>query len=272
MYFFSEEGTFNGVPVIFDLSDKDEVLKSTWMDWHGYEIRGSQSGTLSMSRLDRAMGNPFLHTDNIRSFSKDVNAWHHFDITYDGMGRFLVYVDNELCLDQIDTTVMSFNCFGFFMQAGTVIDNVIVRDDLIVPSIAVSTNSLKVVVEDSVGKAVSGVSITSAKQPVGQSVLSGVTQSEGYVQFTGIAVGEYSFNVSKTGYTPTSIMGEVAAGGNNTAKVRLQIVSTQPSQSTGGVPGFPIISVFIGFLLFVILVGLRARFWSVKISNCCALA
>ena len=144
--FFSEEGTFNGVPVIFDLSDKDEVLKSTWMEWHGYEIRGSQSGTLSMSRLDRAMGNPFLHTNNTHSFSKTVNVWHHFDITYDGMGSFLVYVDNELCLNQTDTTVMSFNCFGFFMQAGTVIDNVVVRDDVIVPSKVVSTNSLKVFV------------------------------------------------------------------------------------------------------------------------------
>ena len=248
--YFNEGGTFNGIPVIFNLVDKDEVTKAEWMQWHGYEIRGSETGSLGMTRMDRANGNPTLYGNYTRSFKATVNSWHHFDITYNAKGRFMVYVDNELCLDLTDTKVTNFEYIGFWLQFGSEIDNVVVSDEVIVPSSSAKlTTSLKVTVKDSGGKALSGVTVSSTKQPSGQTVLSGLTEADGAITFTDLAVGDYTLQVSKSGYVSGSAQRLVSSGTNEISTV-IQVQSVQPTQtSSGGVPGFPLYSVILGVLV-----------------------
>ena len=251
--YYNKGGVFNGVPVIFDFVDKDEITKAEWMQWHGYEIRGSESGTLSMSRMDRAMGNPTLYGNYTNSFKATMDQWHHFDITYNGIGRFMIYVDNQLCLDLIDTRMTNFEYIGFWLQPGPAIDNVVVSDEILVPSSSVKpTTSLKVTVKDSGGKALSGVKVSSTKQPSGQTVLSGLTEADGAIIFTDLAVGDYTLQLSKSGYVSGSTQGPVSSGTNEISTV-LQVQSAPPTPtSSGGVPGFPLYSVILGVLVCVL--------------------
>lgn len=252
--YFKEGGTFNGIPVIFNLVDKDEVTKADWMAWHGYELRGSETGSLGMTRMDRANGNPTLYGNYTHSFNPTTNSWLHFDITYNGKGRFMVYVDNVLCLDLTDTTVTNFEYIGFWLQSGSELDNIVVNDEVIVPSSsAKSTTSLKVTVKDSSGNVLPGVAVSSSKQPSGQTMLSGLTQADGTITFTDLAVGDYTLQVSKSGYVSGSTQGTVSSGVKTEVSTILQVQSASPTQtSSGGVPGFPLFSVILGVLACVL--------------------
>jgi hypothetical protein len=259
--YYNEGGTFNGIPVIFNFVDKDEVTKANWMEWHGYEIRGSESGSVGMTRMDRANGNPQLYGNYTHSFDPSVNSWHHFDITYNGKGRFMVYVDNELCLDLTDTKMTDFDYIGFWLQPGPAIDNVVVSDEIIIPSSsAKSTSSMRVTVKDSSGKALSSVAVSSTKQPGGQTALSGVTEADGSIKFTDLTVGDYTLQVVKSGYVPGSALGTVSLGAMTEISTILQVQSAQPTQTTsGGVPGFPVFSVGLGLLICALWLGLTHR-------------
>jgi len=104
---------------------------------------------------------------------------------------------------------------------------------------------LKIIVKESSGAIISGVSVSSTSQPGGQSALSGTSASDGSVTFTGLAVGNYTLQVSKSGYVSSSVKGAVKAGAQTDLSATLQ---TQPS---GGIPGFPFESLSLGLALVI---------------------
>jgi len=95
--------------------------------------------------------------------------------------------------------------------------------------------------------AVSGVSVSFSSQPSGQSALSGTSANDGSVTFTGLAVGNYTLQVSKRSYVSGSAKGVVKAGSQT------ELTSTLQAQPSGGIPGFPIVSINVGVLLSVAL-------------------
>jgi len=67
------------------------------------------------------------------------------------------------------------------------------------------------------------------------------------VTFTGLAVGNYTLQVSKRSYVSGSAKGVVKAGSQT------ELTSTLQAQPSGGIPGFPIVSINVGVLLSVAL-------------------
>ena len=55
-------------------------------------------------------------------------------------------------------------------------------------------------IEDYDGNPLSNATVSSTTQPTGVSMLVGRTNSTGYVTFTNVTVGQYSFNITKDGY------------------------------------------------------------------------
>lgn len=64
-------------------------------------------------------------------------------------------------------------------------------------------STIRFLVEDSNGSPLSGVEVASTSQPAGESALSGVTNSTGYVVFQNAPAGSYSFSIKKKGYDST---------------------------------------------------------------------
>jgi protocatechuate 3,4-dioxygenase beta subunit len=95
----------------------------------------------------------------------------------------------------------------------------------------VTTGGILVAVTDSSGTPVVGATVSSTSTPSGQSALTGVSGSDGFVKFTGIAAGSYTFSASKTGYATTSGTMMVVAG----TDVNLSIALQTQSASTGGI-------------------------------------
>ncbi len=174
-------------------------------------------------------------------FEPPQDEWTHIDVTRDSNGRWCLYVNSILEMDIVDNKISEFGYFGFWAQAGPAIDNVIVSDTIYFPP-----GSLRVTVKDSSGKALSGTSVTSNKQPSGQSTLSGTTTTDGTITFTGLAVGNYTLQVSKSGYVSGSTQGTVASG------ARTETTTTLQAQPSGGIPGFPYESIIVGVVLCII--------------------
>ncbi len=63
-----------------------------------------------------------------------------------------------------------------------------------------STGTVQMRIEDYDGNPLSNATVSSTTQPTGMSTLAGTTNSTGYVTFTNVTVGQYSFNISKDGY------------------------------------------------------------------------
>lgn len=107
--------------------------------------------------------------------------------------------------------------------------------------------SLKIVVKDKEGVALSGVSVSSTSQPSGQSGLSGVTGADGSIMFSGVIPGDYVVKASKSGYESDSGQGTVASEITKTVNVAL-------NASGGGIPGFSFEIIACGvFIAFIIL-------------------
>jgi hypothetical protein len=88
--------------------------------------------------------------------------------------------------------------------------------------------------------------VSSSKQPSGQTALSGITGADGSVTFTGLAVGNYTLQVSKSGYVSGSAQGAVASG------AKTELGSTLQAQPQSGIPGFPYEAIIIGVLICII--------------------
>ena len=75
-----------------------------------------------------------------------------------------------------------------------------------------SPGTIQIRVEDYEGNPLSNATIFSTIQPVGAQNLTGATNSTGYITFTNVTAGQYSFNISKDGYesliTPINFKGE----------------------------------------------------------------
>jgi N-acetylneuraminic acid mutarotase len=112
---------------------------------------------------------------------------------------------------------------------------------------------MRVSVKDSDGNMLSEVSVSSTKQPSGQAVIRGVTGADGALTFTGLAVGNYTLQVSKSGYISGAAQGAVASGATT------ELCSTLQAQPSSGIPGFPVESLVIGVLLNATLLWLYTR-------------
>jgi hypothetical protein len=63
-----------------------------------------------------------------------------------------------------------------------------------------NTGNVQIRIEDYDGNPLSNATVSSTTQPTGTNMLAGKTNSTGYVTFTNITVGQYSFNISKDGF------------------------------------------------------------------------
>jgi hypothetical protein len=231
--YFNPGGAIAAGTGIIDFLDKP-IFKLPF-DWNGYEIVIGDMGSVKISRIEDGT---YIDLYPRNSFKAKSGTWTHIDVTRDSNGHWRLYANGTLAMDIVDKKISDFDYFGFIMQPGPAIDNLVVSDTIYVPP-----GSMKVTVKDSTGNALSGVAVFSTKQLSGQTVLSGVTSADSTVSFTGVAVGNYTFQVSKSGYVSSSAQGSVASGAKTELSTTLQ---TQPSS---GIPGFPIASVVVGVLL-----------------------
>ena len=67
-----------------------------------------------------------------------------------------------------------------------------------------SPGTIQIRIEDYDGNPLSNATILSTIQPAGAQNLTGVTNSTGYITFTNLTAGQYSFNISKDGYESMS--------------------------------------------------------------------
>jgi uncharacterized surface anchored protein len=231
--YFNPGGAIAAGTGIIDFLDKP-IFKLPF-DWNGYEIVIGDTGSVKLSRIEDGT---YIDLYPRNSFKAKSGTWTHIDVTRDTNGHWYLYANGTLAMDIVDKKISDFSYFGFIMQPGPVIDNVVVSDTIYIPP-----GSLKVTVKDSSGNALTGAAVSSSKQPSGQTALSGTTATDGTVTFTGLAVGNYTLLVSKNGYVSGSAQGAVASGAKTEASTTLQ---AQPA--SGGIPGFPIASVVIGVL------------------------
>lgn len=63
-----------------------------------------------------------------------------------------------------------------------------------------NTGNVQIRIEDYDGNPLSNATVSSTTQPTGTNMLVGKTNSTGYVTFTNITVGQYSFNITKDGF------------------------------------------------------------------------
>ncbi len=90
---------------------------------------------------------------------------------------------------------------------------------------ASANGNLKIITKDSTGNMIIGVVVSSTAQPSGQQALSGTTQTDGSITFTGVKPGSYTLQAVKTGYSTTTGTQDVVAGSTATITITLQASS-----------------------------------------------
>ena len=115
-----------------------------------------------------------------------------------------------------------------------------------------SWGSIKITIRDSSGNLVQGAAVSSTSTPGGQATLTGDTGSDGVITFNDVSPGSYTVRASKSGYTTQIVTVAVMAGETQDTSVTLQAEST-------GIPGYPLESVLVGFLVVVGAILLLAR-------------
>ncbi|MCX6654048.1 MAG: carboxypeptidase regulatory-like domain-containing protein, partial [Candidatus Bathyarchaeota archaeon] len=231
--YFNKEGNMNGIAALVDLIDKP-VMELPF-DWNGYGISITETGGVGFWQIIDGCHNELQPRGN---FNPHPGTWTHIDVTHDSDGRWRLYANGTLANEIVDKKLLDFSYFGLWLCPGPAIDNVVISDTIYVPP-----GSLKLTVKDSGGNALTGATVSSSKQPSGQTALSGVTAADGTVTFTSVAIGDYTLQVSKSGYVSGSSQGSVASG------AKIELSSTLQAQPSSGIPGFPIASVVIGVLL-----------------------
>ena len=93
----------------------------------------------------------------------------------------------------------------------------------------VTTGGINVKVIDVNGGPIVGASVSSTSTPSGQSTLTGVTESDGSMAFTGVSPGSYNFDANVPGYVKNSGTVSVTAGSTVDLSITLQV------QPTGGI-------------------------------------
>jgi hypothetical protein len=115
-------------------------------------------------------------------------------------------------------------------------------------------SSLKVIVRNDNGGLVPGADVVSTEQPNGQVALSSTTDSDGVVIFMDIVPGDYTLQISKSGYTVLSSGGYVVEGETTIAEFVLEAQAAEESgETSGGIPGFQLEIIFIGVILVAVI-------------------
>ena len=115
------------------------------------------------------------------------------------------------------------------------------------------TGNVNLTIKDNLGNPVSGATVTSNIQPDGQNSLTGTSKSDGTLTFPNIVPGTYTFMASKSGFKTRSESLTATLGETSIRTIILE-PETQPQpqpQPSGGIPGYPIESIFIGILLTI---------------------
>ena len=103
---------------------------------------------------------------------------------------------------------------------------------------------LNIYVKDADGNPIADATVVSTAQPSGQAPISGTTDANGLVVFTGILKGSYTIKASKTGYEDKTGTVTVIAGQATTDTVT-------PSKLAEA-PGFPLMWIAIAIILIVV--------------------
>jgi len=103
---------------------------------------------------------------------------------------------------------------------------------------------LNIYVKDADGNPIADATVDSTAQPSGQAALSGTTDANGLVVFTGILKGSYTIKASKTGYEDKTGTVTLIAGQATTDTVTLSKLAEAP--------GFPLIWIAIAVILIAV--------------------
>ena len=117
----------------------------------------------------------------------------------------------------------------------------------------VSLSTLKIHVVDEQGNPVESANVRSTVQPADQPSLSGMTEGDGRIIFPGISYGNYTFEVSKTGYQTVSI------GESFESNVKVEVTVTLSVNPD--VPLNPVPSGIPGYAYFLLGVGVFGVGW-----------
>lgn len=143
-------------------------------------------------------------------------------------------------------------------------------------SVLSATGHLKVEVKDKSGNPISGATLTSTSQPSGQTPCMTLSDIEGIFTLSDLKRGSYSFEATCNGYEDQSISTTIIAGEISELIITLEKTQgqTQTQQPTSpsttesidnnkraqtGIPGFPAVSVIIGFIFVILLLSSNAR-------------
>ncbi len=83
------------------------------------------------------------------------------------------------------------------------------------------TGSLRIYVKEADGKPIAEASVTSTSKPSGASSLNAMTNTEGFVHFSSVKTGTYTFEISKGGYETKTVQIEVKPDQTTTEEVYL---------------------------------------------------
>ena len=89
-------------------------------------------------------------------------------------------------------------------------------------------NALIIYVGDLNNKPLEGVTVVSTSQPEGQTVLSGTTNSSGYVTFNNVAAGPYTLQVSKNSFVNNTVQATVMIDKTTSVMIELQSETVEP--------------------------------------------
>ncbi len=116
-----------------------------------------------------------------------------------------------------------------------------------------STGIIQLRIEDYDGNPLSNATISSTVQPAGAKTLSGVTNSTGYIIFTNVTIGQYSFNITRDGYeglsTPINYKG-------SSTTMALALTAQSGGASSGDSSSTTLILVVVVVIVMVLVIGL----------------
>jgi hypothetical protein len=125
----------------------------------------------------------------------------------------------------------------------------------------IQLGDIRLLIKDTDNIRISGASVSIISFPEDQNNLTGSTGSTGLCIFSDILAGNYKFKIRKEGYITQIIEGSCIFDEKKEINVILEEVEEEiiPSfeevekDSTGGIPSFPLLSVFLGVSILIIL-------------------
>jgi hypothetical protein len=129
--YFNPEGTINLDTGIINLIDKP--IMELPFDFNGHEIIITDLGGIDFRRFENGSVNDLFPKG---AFKAHPGSWTHIDLTHDSNGRWCLYANGTLALDVVDKYFSDFSYFGFWLQPGPAIDNVVVSDTINIPPVS----------------------------------------------------------------------------------------------------------------------------------------